>query len=97
MLLNHTRLYVWLVRIFISFILIQSEKNHSKSAIGKYNLIEVSGRFQKKMKFFLKTDLQQTQNGFQMWFLCQNMCLVNVEIAGKFQVNICIRYKFIAL
>ena len=22
----------------------------------------------KKMKFFLKTDLQQTQNGFQMWF-----------------------------
>ena len=55
------------------------------------------GRFKKKMMFFLKTDLQQTQNGFQMWFLCQNMCLVNVEIAGKFQVNICIRYKFIAL
>ena len=51
----------------------------------------------KKMKFFFKTDLQQTQNGFQMWFLCQNMCLVNVEIAGKFQVSICICYKFIAL
>ena len=49
------------------------------------------------MKFFLKTDLQQTPNGFQMCFLCQNMGLVNVEIAGKFQVNIYIRYKFIAL
>ena len=49
------------------------------------------------MKFYFKTDLQQTQNGFQMCFLFQNMCLVNVEIAGKFQVSICIRYKFIAL
>ena len=55
------------------------------------------GGFKKNEVFFFKTDLQQTQNGFQIWFLCQNICLVNDEIAGKFQVNICIRYKFIAL
>ena len=63
---------------------------------NSFNFYTYMGGF-KKNEVFFKTDLQQTQNGFQMWFLYQNMCLANVEIAGKFQVNICIRYKSIAL
>lgn len=48
------------------------------------------------MKSFFETDLQQTQSGFSMIILCQNMCTVNVKIAAKFQANICMRCDFIA-